>query len=186
MLVFDGCCGLKGISNIFASRGWDVISLDIEARFEPTIITDIREFIYTGPRPDLRWFSPPCQEFTRSFLPWIHASSPPDLSIVQACKHLVSEVNPRYWIIENVKGACRWFKPLLGNPRNIIGPFYLGGYFPFLGNFNLRMKQKQTYTSARAAERAMIPPALAHALAVNIENQDDLFFNHQSAICNQQ
>ncbi|OGO41095.1 MAG: hypothetical protein A2Z04_01550 [Chloroflexi bacterium RBG_16_57_9] len=175
MIVFDGCCGLKGISNVFASRGWQTISLDIKPEFEPTIIADIREYHYEGPRPDLMWFSPPCQDFTRSFLPWIHANSPPDLSIVKACKQLISEVNPRYWVIENVKGAQRWLLPFLGKPRQISGPFYLWGYFPPLSKVNLNMKQKQTYTSARKAERAMIHRALAYSLAIAIENQNDFF-----------
>ena len=171
MIVFDGCCGLKGITSVFEGRGWQAVSLDINPRFEPTITADIREYHYEGPTPDLMWFSPPCTEFSREFMPWCKTGNPPDLSIVLACLRIINQTNPRYWIIENVKGAIPWFKPILGNYTYSFGPFFLWGYFPQIEKVNVNWKHKEKLSSSRQAERAKIPETLAIAIARAAETQ---------------
>ena len=174
-VFFDGCCGLKGASSAAKDRGWEVTTLDIDSDFNPDIVADIREYTYMGPVPHLMWFSPPCLEFSRSSLPWIRSQQPPDLSIVLACKRIVDQVKPQYWVIENVKGAVRWFRDILGPPRFVINPYYLWGYFPIPPRIMIRNKPKQSFTSARRAERAMIPYALSHAITIAAEYQSPLF-----------
>ena len=168
---FDGCCGKKGASQAARNRGWLVITLDIDPKFKPDICIDVRQFTYTGPRPDLMWFSPPCLEFSRSSLPWIQSTEPPDLSIVKACKRIIDETRPHYWIIENVKGAVPWFESILGQPRFVINPFYLWGYFPIPPRINLNSKQKQSFSSTRREDRAVIPYALSKAITIAAESQ---------------
>lgn len=57
----------------------------------------------------------------------------PDMSLVKACKRIVDECQPRYWIIENVRGAVPFFEPLLGKPAGIFRPYFLWGHFPNIG-----------------------------------------------------
>ncbi|GAI29454.1 unnamed protein product, partial [marine sediment metagenome] len=69
MLMVDLCCGLKGASKAMTERGWTVITLDISPDFEPDIVADVRGWSYQGETPDLVWASPPCNEFSREFMP---------------------------------------------------------------------------------------------------------------------
>ena len=40
-------CGTKSIGRAFEAAGWEVVSLDIVSKFEPTILCDIRSWDYT-------------------------------------------------------------------------------------------------------------------------------------------
>lgn len=107
-------------------------------------------------------------------MPWSKTGSTPDLSIVLACKRIINEAHPRFWVIENVQGAISWFKPILGNYRVHYGPFYLWGFFPLPGDFKLIYKKKESYSSLRKnakAKRAKIPEQMSLALAIAVEGQ---------------
>lgn len=165
--MLDLCCGLKGASQAMRDRGWEVVTLDLDPRFEPDIVADLREWSYAGPTPDLVWISPPCTEFARESMPWSKTGARPDLSLVQAARRIVEEINPPAWVLENVRGAV----PYLGPAREIHGPFFLWGRFPAPGRPVLNLRKKESYSSAQAAERAKVPYALSLALAVAVEQQ---------------
>lgn len=167
MMMLDICAGLGGASQVMRERGWIVVTLDNDPRFGCDITANLSTWQYTGPTPDLLWISPPCTEFARESMPWCRTGNTPDLSLVEAARRLVGEIRPRYWILENVRGAV----PYLGQPREIHGPFYLWGYFPPLGRPRLAMRPKESYSSKQQAERAMIPRALSEAVAVAVESQ---------------
>lgn len=171
--MLDLGSGLGGANQAMKDRGWQVVTVDINSDFEPDVIADLRQWSWNGSRPDLIWASPPCDEFAREFMPWIKTGNKPDLSIVLACKRIIDECQPRFWIIENVKGAISWFRPILGDYRTCYDPFYLWGYFPDLGDFKVQTK-KQRYSSKQKAERAMIPYQLSLAVALAIEHQPEL------------
>ena len=100
---------------------------------------------------------------------------PPDMSLVIACKRIIDECRPTYWIIENVRGAVPFFDPLLGYPR-VWNPYYLWGHFPPLGDVGKHTwgtKTKKLSSSAKAT-RAMIPPTLSLAVARACEKQPPL------------
>jgi hypothetical protein len=175
MLMIDGCAGKKGASQAMRDRGWTVVTVDNNPVFEPDILVDIRQWTYKGPRPDLMWFSPPCTEFSRTFLPWIKSTVKPDMSIMLACKRIIDEVQPRYWVIENVKGAVRWFEPILGRPSYICNPYYLWGSFPSIDHIRV-FSHKEKITRNRPAERAVIPYRLSRGLAAAIEQTISLPF----------
>ena len=40
-------CGTKSVGRAFEAAGWEVVSLDIVSKFEPTILRDIRSWDYT-------------------------------------------------------------------------------------------------------------------------------------------
>lgn len=165
--MLDLCCGLKGASSAMTSPGWKVITLDIDPSFNPDVQADIRRWIYQGDRPDLIWASPPCNEFSREFFPWSNTGNPPDLSIYHACKRIISQVKPRYWIIENVRGAVPYF----GHYSAVYYPYYLWGFFPHLGEIHFKRRHKDSYPSTAKALRAKIPYELSLAVANSISLQ---------------
>lgn len=171
MLMVDVCSGLEGACQAMKENGWDVVTVDNDPKFSPTVLADIRSWSWKGNRPDLMWFSPPCTEFAREFMPWCKTGKTPDLSIYQACLRIIEETNPRFWIIENVKGAIRYF----GKPSAIFGAFYLWGFFPHLGRVRLNYRKKESYSSSRPEERAKIPYELSRAVALAVENTQTLF-----------
>jgi hypothetical protein len=168
--MLDLCSGLGGASQAMRERGWTVITLDNDPRFGCGITADLLTWQWHGPAPDLVWASPPCTEFSRESMPWCRTGNVPDMRLVEAARRLVEAIRPRYWVLENVRGAM----PYLGPPREIHGPFYLWGYFPALGQPRLCMRPKESYSSKQAAERAMIPRALSEAVAVAVESQSML------------
>lgn len=166
-LGLDLCSGLGGASAAWKARGWDVLTLDAEARFDADVTADVREWKYDGQRPLLLWASPPCTEFSREMMPWCRTGKAPDMSIIEGCYRIIREVEPVFWCVENVKGAVKWFEPLLGRLRQSHGPFFLWGNFP---RFRCRVKGfKERLSSSRKAERAMVPYSLSDRMAAACE-----------------
>ena len=175
MLMLDLFSGLGGASRAMKERGWQVITVDIDPKFNPSLVSDIRYFHYDGPRPDLVWASPPCIEFTKASLPlsWAcNQKSPPapDVRLMLEAKRVIAEANPRYWVIENVRGAREYFEKHLGSPRKITGSRLLWGHFPIFdcdpaGGDKWRLPPSED----RAAKRAVIPHQVSRALAMAIE-----------------
>lgn len=177
MLMLDLGSGLGGASQVMKERGWQVVTVDINPDFKPDIVADLREFSWSGPRPDLVWCSPPCTEFAKFAMPcWYDTKSlpEPDMSLVLACRRIADECEPRYWVIENVAGARDWFKPVLGEPSAVFRPYYFWGYFPDLGKPNGWGKKTKHLSSTAKAERARIPYQISRALALAVELQAEL------------
>jgi hypothetical protein len=169
-LMLDLCCGLKGASQAMRERGWRVLTVDIDGRFEPDVVADVRDWHYEGERPDLVWASPPCAEFSREYFPWTRTGVAPDLSVYLAVKRVVDEVGPVYWIIENVRGAVPYF----GTYTAVYYPYYLWGVFPPLGWVKIQRRHKESYPSTAKALRSKIPYGLSLAVARAIEGQAKL------------
>ena len=174
LLMLDLGSGLGGASQAMRERNWRVVMVDIDPRLSPDVIADLRQWSWRGERPDLVWCSPPCDEFARESMPWCATGQTPNLAIVNACRRIIAECEPRYWIIENVKGAQRW----LGQAVTHVGPFYLWGHFPPLGQPRLNMRKKENYSSNAPEKRARIPLALSLAVAWAIEEQLELPLDH--------
>lgn len=178
-LMLDLGAGLGGASQAMKERGWDVVTVDINPAFEPDIVADLRSWQWNGRKPDLIWASPPCTEFSKFAMPcWYDLATlpDPDMSIVEACVRIIEQSRPRYWIIENVRGAVDFFRPLLGSPAFVARPYYLWGFFPMPGDVKRHTfgtKTKRTSSTAKAA-RAKIPASLSLAIAVAIERQPAL------------
>ena len=59
--------GTGSVGKVFEAHGWEVVSVDIEAKFKPTIIADVLDLPPTiGKGFDFIWFSPPCKNFSRA------------------------------------------------------------------------------------------------------------------------
>lgn len=171
LFMLDLCCGLKGASAAMRVRGWRVVTVDIDPRFEPDIVADVRSWTWKGQRPDLLWASPPCDEFSREFMPWSRTGKVPNLSIIEGCRRIISECNPRYWIIENTRGAV----PYLGKPAKVLYPYYLWGFFPELPHVAVVTVAKELLSSTAKAERARIPYELSALIARVVEQAIPLF-----------
>ena len=173
-LMYDLGAGLKGASGAMKQRGWDVVTLDIDPKFGCDITADVRSWHYSaaGRRPDLLWFSMPCDEFSREFMPWCRTGNTPDLSLVLACLRIRDEMQPHNWLCENVRGAIEYFRPIMGPYIYHAGPFFLWGKCPPIGGVNMRsFRKKESYGSGEPEKRAMIPYNLSVAVAVAVEQQ---------------
>ena len=68
MRLLELYSGTGSIGAAFERIGWDVVSLDIEAKFEPTHVVNIHDWDYRQYPPNhfqFVWASPPCQNFSR-------------------------------------------------------------------------------------------------------------------------
>lgn len=166
MRMLDLFSGLGGASAAMLKRGWDVVTVDVDPAFGCTYTADLTSW---QPPAELAgchlvWASPPCTEFSRSFLPWLRGKfPPPSLDLVRAAVRIIEEVDPVWWVIENVRGASSWLKPLLGQPVQ-VGQAFLWGRFPELGRVKVK-PHKQRLSSTRRAERSAIPYPISEALA---------------------
>jgi hypothetical protein len=93
--------GTGSIGRAFQELGWQVVSLDIDAKAKPTIVADVLE--WTPPEGfhcDAVWASPPCTEFSLAL-----TTRPRDLEgglkIANRCMQLISLLKPKVWFCEN-------------------------------------------------------------------------------------
>jgi len=147
MRMVDLYSGLGGASEAMLRSGdWEV--LRIEANEEllgevpNTWFFDVKElpkrgnYLSVPPEMTLLWASPPCTDFSQGYnAPKVKArregrSFEPDMSLIEAAIELRTIWNPKFWCFENVIGAIEHFRPLLGEPSQIIGPFVLWHNLP--------------------------------------------------------
>jgi site-specific DNA-cytosine methylase len=117
-VMVDLFSGLDGASAAMRDRGWRVWSLELDPAYRPSVVADVRRLpLREGLGPDLLWASPPCEEFARASMPWCHEELPPSMELFAATIEAVRLLRPRWWILENVKGAAAWARPALGSPH---------------------------------------------------------------------
>ncbi len=133
MRVLDLFSGLGGFSQPFKDRGHEVVTLDIEARFTPDVQADVRLIRYPSLSLDgdfdVVLASPPCEmfSFAQSWNgwppPWDRTASA--LGVVACTFRLISEIRPRWWIVENPFG--RLSTEFIGKPKETIVLCAFGG-----------------------------------------------------------
>ena len=71
--MLEVCCGTAQVSRYFASQGWEVVTVDWEAKWNPTILADARtlmpEQLWSPGFFDVIWCSPDCTEFSLAKAP---------------------------------------------------------------------------------------------------------------------
>src|SRR5262245_16473844 len=172
-LMLDLFAGTGGASRAFKAAGWDVVTVDNDPQHGTDVVADLTAWSWDGPRPEVVWASPPCTGFSRWAMPWCRKKGPqrPDLSLVEAALRIVMETQPRYWVLENVRGAVP-FLAFLGPPRVVTGPFHLWGYFP---PFRLDLPAfKERFSSRDVVKRAAVPARLSAALLAAVTRQPEL------------
>lgn len=131
--LYSGMGGMTdthgGWGDAFRRRGHKVVTIDWEAKFEPDIVADVftlraEEIIEKlGATPDIVLASPPCECFSVASISthWTGGSRayvPRDdktrqaLRLVQRTLELITELNPRMWIVENPRGVMRKIEPM--------------------------------------------------------------------------
>ena len=98
-------CGTKSMGKAFEQLGWEVVSVDINPKFEPTIVADIRTWDPSCFAPGTFvaiHASPPCTEYSCARTT---AKTPRDLegsdALVQKTMQIMEYLQPLVWIIEN-------------------------------------------------------------------------------------
>lgn len=128
MRVLDLFSGLEGFSAEFKKRGHEVITVDLDPRFRPTVVADIRkltpEYLHVRyGRFDVILASPPCQCFTTLALRNNWRRGEPKkktreaISLVRHTVKLIWGLNPQYWVLENPRSMLR---RVLGNPTATV------------------------------------------------------------------
>jgi hypothetical protein len=186
--MLDLFSGLKGASQAFQlDENWEVITVDNNPDLEPDICCDI-ENLWLHPEFqkwhegyfDLIWASPPCIEFYRVLAPFYPEDygRNPSMELVESAKAIIDLLKPKYWVIENTKSGCKFISKMLGNPRQILGPFYLWGVYPlFDAKVDKNHKAKVDVWSSnplRSNIKAKIPKEISRSLKDAVENQNIL------------
>jgi hypothetical protein len=165
-LAIDLFAGTGGATAAFTAAGWDVLAVDLVRGTRANVVADCRSLPLrpNGREVGLLWASPPCTEFSTADSRVNHRTKRPSLELLFAALTAVRDLRPRFWVIENVRGAI----PFLGVPAQKIGPWCLWGYFPQLA-VTLPMHDHRKGAFKDAAGRGAVPLALSEALLQAID-----------------
>ena len=102
--MLDLFSGTGSVGRVFASEGYEVVSVDWAERFKPTIVVDVLQWDYKSAfRPghfDVVFCTPPCEHFSRA-----RTTAPRDLeladSLVRKSLEIIEYLKPRRWFLEN-------------------------------------------------------------------------------------
>lgn len=197
--MVDLFSGLGGASEAMVqSPNWQVLRIEnnpLLSNVPHTSITCVKKlsnFVqkgwYAGKKIDLIWASPPCREFSNGFSSpksiWAREfgieSYKPNMSLLEAAIKIIKITEPKYWVIENVVGSIKYFEPLLGPPRQIIGPYVLWGNFPLIdvrpGQLeNKKDKDVHSKNPLHSNYKAKVDFVISEGLMNAIDNQTTLF-----------
>jgi site-specific DNA-cytosine methylase len=99
-----------------AFKDWDIEYVDIIDGI------DIREYHPDG-RYDFIWASPPCESYSFANPGNRHKY---DRTLWSEALRVIDEAKPKYWVIENVLGACEAW----GRPKEHFCAWYFWGWYP--------------------------------------------------------
>ncbi|GAH96098.1 unnamed protein product [marine sediment metagenome] len=206
MKVLDLCSGLGGFSEAFIEAGHDVLRIEnnpLLAEISATRIMCIFEFRdwleehYLRPESmgamlmsakfhdvDVILFSPPCYEFSVAYnaprsnherefptVPW-----EPSMDILECGMDIIKMLKPTWHIIENVRGAIKYFHADLGRPFQINDAYVFWGKFPSFvpAEFPSKADKDERHSPLRANIRGKIPIEISAALLKAIESQTSI------------
>ncbi len=138
MKVLELFCGTKSISKAFQEKGHEIYTVDWEKSFEPSLCVDIGTLTaeqvieLCGGIPDVIWASPDCTSYSVAAISY-HRTREPNGNLKAVTEYakqcdeinthlidLIRELNPRYWFIENPRGAMRKMDFMQGLPRYTV------------------------------------------------------------------
>ena len=136
MKLLELFCGTKSITKVFKTRGWDTYTIDIEEEMNPDLCIDVMDLttetiIEKFGKPNVIWASPPCTAFSVASLGyhWIGGKcayipktefAKQSQEIVKHTIKLIEELQPKYWFIENPRGALRKMPFMQDLPRYTV------------------------------------------------------------------
>ena len=97
-------CGSKSIGKCFEKNGWEVVSVDIDSKFEPTIVANIltKNVDFFGEPGSYHYIhaSPPCTEFSQAKTTGVRNLELAD-RIVKHTLHIIRFLQPMWYSLEN-------------------------------------------------------------------------------------
>lgn len=198
MKIVDLFSGFGGASEAFAQDdAWEILRIEnnpLLASVEHTRSMDIFEFrnwlleqkYRYGPfSVDVVWASPPCHEFSLAYsAPRAQADREgrgeeyePYMGFLDVAMEIIEIIQPKYWIIENVKGAIKYFHSKLGEPAQIHGAYVLWGNYPKFapGQFPSKADKDKRWSPLRSNYKAKVPMEISAGLKNAIECQASMF-----------
>lgn len=131
MKLLELFCGTKSISTVAEHMGFETITVDKDAKFDPTISADLLEISddYFNDF-DVVWASPPCQTYSMGAsrgghrykgehgwnLPITEFAHISD-ELVRKTIRIIENVRPTFWFIENPRGGLRHTPMMMGIKR---------------------------------------------------------------------
>jgi len=197
--MIDLFSGLGGASQAFVDAGWEVLRIENNPvlrevphtklmcifEFRDWIEQVILENPLTFEDIDLIWASPPCYEFSLGFnAPKAEHSRiadgtpyEPNMDLLQCAIDIIELIQPRYHIIENVRGACLHFEPFLGKFRQQNVAYFFWGNFPSFVpmKFPSKHDKDKRHSPLRANIRGKVPIEISEALLASITNQTSIY-----------
>ena len=180
LVWLDLCSGLGGASQPAKDRGWRVVRVDIEPRFEPDILSDIRVLSPTDLPgfPTVLWASPPCQQYSLHGMKCFFPNPPePDHSIALKVRELIKYLAPSWWIVENVWAARPWFTRFFGPVRALIPGHAFWSNAPILlpnVRAHKQIPERKRKAGRQGGVNAMIPYEIGEAICRAVETKHDI------------
>jgi|TARA_R110002096_G_scaffold358656_2_gene551746 site-specific DNA-cytosine methylase len=197
--MIDLFSGLGGASQAFVDAGWQVLRIENNPLLEEVPHTrlmdiyDFRDWVETTQAEypeafediELIWASPPCHEFSLGFsAPKAihsreHPNTPyyPNLDMLEVAVEIIEMIKPRYHIIENVRGACPHFLPIIGKYRQQFEAYFLWGNYPSFcpEPFPSKSEKDKRHSPLRANIKGKVPIEISEALLASIKNQKSIY-----------
>ena len=122
--ALDLFSGTGSVKAALERRGWKVISVDMDPKFGPDVVADIREWKYQRDLPrskyrfDLIAASPPCTEYSRAMTARPRRMLEADELVAQE-RRIVDYYRPRVWWIENPRNGNLQWRQVVSGLRHI-------------------------------------------------------------------
>lgn len=198
MKMLDLFSGLGGASQAFVNAGHEVLRIENNPLLSEVphtqimCVFELRDWLEDNintltvgvlDSPHVIWASCPCTEFSLGYnAPHaIHTREKsdepyePDMSYLEATLDIIRILKPRFWVIENVRGASKFFSGMIGSqPRQILGNSqFLWGNYPLIcpPKYSSKALVDKRHSPLRANIRALIPIEISEALLASIESQ---------------
>lgn len=134
MIMLDLFSGTGSASEPFLDAGWKVYRYDINPTGADGIFADFKHEMFVtsiidawqGLKVDLLWASPPCPDYSFANHKTNDPEFLPDTLLWHNTLRIIEGIQPKNFIIENVKGAQRTWGPAV----QYHGPYYFWGIFP--------------------------------------------------------
>jgi hypothetical protein len=191
-MMLDLFSGLGGQSEAFLQDGWDVLRIDnnpLLSGVPRTVMMNIEHLHPTNSYGHIDYVhaSPPCDEFSMAYnakRPNHLRESPdreylPNMKPLMESIRIINAIQPRYWSIENVRGACKYFEPFLGKPHLVKGAYVYWGNFPLFDPQKVTIETKaakdKRHSALRSNHRACIDFNISKAFLEAMKSQRTLF-----------